>query len=483
MPMANIKFYYDETEHSRSLNLKTITADEFYDGFVTAIVGWDEARESELEQRYRAFEERYRSPQATELKSTALTKKQFRYGFYSLTKANAHLVHDFLCLFDEDMFVYYSFSSKVEHLIYRLFDQYRSVPGINTDLMKYSLTKLVVQYRPREVVEAFYGDPEELIGKLRVFLCDRIERNRSNPGLKYAETEQCQAILSILDDALPLGSVEWEYYTPLVGFAFYLSEHGEIDNYELYIDQEEKTTAAAKELEFGLVRQVDSKECFGIRMADMLAGIIGKLLKAIRAELTYRSKEDELKKHRFDEKWFELDDARLGLYKQLQKVLLCYDKCWYKAYAGVYSDDLAVLIALLNYLSEFEDASKLRESSGGHAEEFNARCCTNLALHYERSKIKASWEVDISKPGNLFRPRLRVSDEPMVCNVVKVMLAEDGAPLVVVRESGKDAIYVLPDELAGWASLFAHDEDLAELLFPSDVQFQIVNGCHCADIL
>lgn len=96
--MANIKFYYDETEHSRSLNLKTITANEFYDGFVTAIVGWDEARESELEQRYRAFEGRYRSPQATELKSTALTKKQFRYGFCSLTKENARLVHDFLCL-------------------------------------------------------------------------------------------------------------------------------------------------------------------------------------------------------------------------------------------------------------------------------------------------------------------------------------------------------------------------------------------------
>lgn len=481
--MANIKFYYDETEHSRSLNLKTITADEFYDGFVTAIVGWDEARESELEKKYRAFEEGYRSPQATELKSTALAKKQFRYGFHSLAKANAHLVHDFLCLFDEDMFVYYSFSSKVEHLIYRLFDQYRSVPGINTDLMKYSLTKLVVQCRPREVVKAFYDDPEELISKLRAFLRDRIERNRSNPELKHAETEQCQAILSILDDALPLESVEWEYYSPLVGFASYLGEHRGIDSYELCIDREEKTAAAARELEFGLVRQVDSKECFGIRMADMLAGIIGKLLKAIRAELTYCSKEDELKRNLFDEKWFELNDTQLGLYKQLQKVLLCYDKYWYKAYAGVYSDDFVVLIALLNYLGEFEDAGQLRESSGSHAEMLNARCCSNLELHYQRSKIKAPWEADIDKPSNRFRPRLSVSDEPMVCNVVKVVLAEDGAPMVVVRESGKDAIYVLPDELAEWASLFVHDEDLAELLFPSDVQFQIVNGRHCADIL
>ena len=118
--MAKCKFYYDETEHSRSLSLSTVTADEFYDGFVVAVVGWDENCEEEPERRYLAFEERYRSPGAVELKSTALAKKQFRYGFRSLTKANVHLIHDFLDLFDEGMFVYCSFSSKVEHLMYRL---------------------------------------------------------------------------------------------------------------------------------------------------------------------------------------------------------------------------------------------------------------------------------------------------------------------------------------------------------------------------
>ena len=168
--MAKCKFYYDETEHSRSLTLSTVTADEFYDGFVVTVVGWDENCEAELERKYLAFEERYRSPGAAELKSTALAKKQFRYGFRSLTKANVRLVRDFLDLFDDGMFVYCSFSSKVEHLVYRLFDRYRSVPGVNTDFMKYTLAKLVVQYRPREIVEAFYGDPEKLIRELRTFL-------------------------------------------------------------------------------------------------------------------------------------------------------------------------------------------------------------------------------------------------------------------------------------------------------------------------
>ena len=73
--------------------------------------------------------------------------------------------------------------------------------------MKYTLAKLVVQYRPREIVEAFYGDPEKLIRELRTFLLDRIERNKTNPALKRIETEQCQALLAVLGDASALKSV------------------------------------------------------------------------------------------------------------------------------------------------------------------------------------------------------------------------------------------------------------------------------------
>lgn len=482
--MAKCKFYYDETEHSRSLSLSTVTADEFYDGFVVAVVGWDENCEEELERRYLAFEERYRSPGAVELKSTALAKKQFRYGFRSLTKANVHLIHDFLDLFDEGMFVYCSFSSKVEHLMYRLFDRYRSVPGVNTDFMKYTLAKLVVQYRPREVVEAFYGDPEKLIGELCAFLLDKIERNKTNPTLKRIETEQCQALLAVLGNASALENTEWEYYPPLEGFALYLSEHGEINGYELNIDQEERTAAAARELGFDPVFQVDSKDCFGIRMADMFAGIVGKLLKAIRTELTYRSKDDELKKNLFDEKWFELDNARLELYKQLRRVLVLFDNCWYKTYGGVYSDDFVVLISLLNYLSNFEDAGELRANLDIHAEAFNTCCCMDLKLHFDKLEVGVPWrDAPNVNSENLFRPRLRVTDEPIVRNVVKVVFAEDGAPMAAVRESGKDTVYVLPDGLVGWVSILVSNEGLADLVFPCDVRFQVVNGRCCADIL
>lgn len=478
--MAEYLFYYDETEHSRSLNYKTIIANEFYDGFVTAIVGWAACDEADLECKYAAFETKYRSPGASELKSTSLNKKQFRYGLGSLSKANVRMIGDFLDLFDENTLVYYSFSSKVEHLIYRLFPQ-RYIPGISMGLLRYSLAKLVVQYRPEKVVEAFYGDPEHLVEAVRAFLIDRIERNAANFELKCTETEQCELILAIMGTATPLDNAEWEYYSSFEGFALYLSEHSNIDNYELVIDREEKTAKTAKELGFPFVRQADSANCFGVRMADMLAGILGKMLKSIRAELTYSSSEDELDKKLFDKRWFDIDDARLDLYKQLKRILVQSDNCWYKVYAGEYSDDLVVLIALLNYFSNFESSEELKKDLDQHPETFNACCCRDLQQRFEIVKFPAPWRAGVHTIQSHLRPRLRVSDIPTVYDVVKVMLAEDGAPMVVVRESD-DTTYILPDELVGWVELLL-ETGAVHQLFPSDVRFQIVGGICRADIL
>lgn len=66
---------------------------------------------------------------------------------------------------------------------------------------------------------------------------------------------------------------------------------------------------------------------------------------------------------------------------------------------------------------------------------------------------------------------------------MKVMFAEDGAPMAVVRESGKDAAYVLPEDLVGWVSMLVSNEGLADLVLPCDVRFQVVNGRCCADML
>ena len=44
-------FYYDESEHSRVINLSTVTGETYYDGFLAAIIGWRSDHETAFEQR------------------------------------------------------------------------------------------------------------------------------------------------------------------------------------------------------------------------------------------------------------------------------------------------------------------------------------------------------------------------------------------------------------------------------------------------
>lgn len=393
------------------------------------------------------------------------------------------MISDFLDLFDEDIYVYCAFSSKAEWLIDKLFSQYQNSPRFNADSLKYSLAKLLVQYRPTKVVESLYRSPDDLITALRVFLRNRIELDKTNLELKHTEIAQCQLILKVFDCVEPLENYEWEYYSPLSGFALYLSEHNEVDSYTLTIDREENTRAAAERLGFDGVCQADSTECFGIRMSDMLVGIVTKLMKAIRNEQTYQSQEDGLQKKLFDNEWFNLNDERLALYKKLRRVLIQYDQCWYKFYASGYSDDLVVLLSLLNYLSSFENASQLREVGENNTEHFNSLCCESLSEHFHVMDDDPIWVSNSSDSSNLFRPRLRITGQPRTYTVQGVMFAEDGAPMAVISDNGHETACLLPASLAKWAKDVLSCAALTDSFFPAKVAFQYYEGQFRADFL
>lgn len=53
--MPTYSFFYDEAEHSRKINYKTISASNYYDNFVTMIVGWPDDK-NDILQRHTAFE-------------------------------------------------------------------------------------------------------------------------------------------------------------------------------------------------------------------------------------------------------------------------------------------------------------------------------------------------------------------------------------------------------------------------------------------
>lgn len=246
--MDTYKFYYDESEHSRKINYNTVTTPNYYDNFVTVVVGWSKEKEKEVFKKYEDFENKYvdRKDRNGELKSTTLKQKQFKFGFASLNEANIELIMDFLSIFDESTKLYFSVASKIEYLILQLFIGYQNSFIIDADAVKYSITKALVAYRPQNVIKSIYDNPEEFVEELKSFFRERIECNRSNMRLKEQENKAFENILYILDNISAIPEIQWDYRMPFSGFAKYLQEE-QIKNYALILDKEGEQNEAVKQ--------------------------------------------------------------------------------------------------------------------------------------------------------------------------------------------------------------------------------------------
>jgi len=136
----------------------------------------------------------------------------------------------------DDVYVYVSTFSKVEYIVKQLFKDYRNSFMFDMDMMKYSIIKSLVIYKPRELVDAIYNDPQNIVTAMKTFFKERIEKNKRNLCLKQRENESFEQILSLLDDVQPVDCLDWDYTPPFIGFHRYLDEKS-ISNYSLTIDR------------------------------------------------------------------------------------------------------------------------------------------------------------------------------------------------------------------------------------------------------
>lgn len=388
--MLKHEFYYDESEHSRKINYKTVSADNYYDNFVTMIVGWSSGKNTVL-QKHTNFEEKYtdRKDRNGEIKSKMLSQKQFSNGFASLNKQNAQFIYDFLSIFDEDTHIYFSVCSKIEYLVLQLFQNYSNSFLFNAEAMKYSITKALVMYRPLEIINCIYESPNDFFEQLKKFFRDRIEINKSNLNLKRVETREFQNILFVLNYISYNPKLDWDYHMPFVGFKKYLKEK-DIQDYTLLIDKEgeeekeSKTLKSALEVGLDNLEEANSIEIQGLRIADMLAGIISKLMKGLNDSLKYQSIDDGINKKILDTSWFELNEVKLELYKKLYRIICEWQPAWYKSYSGIYSDDLVAFIALLNFMNHFESVEELQKNKDKQGEYFNTFACNQLIEYFKQ---------------------------------------------------------------------------------------------------
>ena len=503
--MKMYNFYYDESEHSRKITSKTVKSNNYYDNFVSVIVGWLKEKEQAVFEKYLSFETKYatRKNKRGELKSETLRQKQFDFGFASMTKPNVQFVDDFLSLFDEEINFYFSIASKIEYLVLQLFAEYKSNVFFDADAMKYSITKTLVMYRPEKVIDCIFNSPESFVDVLKDFFRERIECNKENIKLKRAESQAFSEILSYLENVSIVPKLDWIYDMPFDGFRKYLEEE-KIADYSLTLDnegdaeQDSKTLQAAHLMGLQNTTEVDSLSSCGVRMADMMARIMTKLLKSLCDSLRYHSPEEGVQKKVLAARWFQMNEAQLELYKKLYKIICEWDHAWYKSYAGIYSDDLVTFIALLNYMNHFESVKQIHdEGLSMQGEYFNSFACKQLEDYFDRRRNKlpielitdTNKEFFINKRGaKVFfdiekQPIFPINEGSQTAMVLSVGISNMALPLITVLKDEEPVCYRLPQELSDWAYTVIGIANMGENLFPAQVTFSKISGRYYADIL
>ena len=492
-------FYYDESEHSRIINLSTITGETYYDNFLTAIVGWKSEKEVAIKQKYLAFEEKYSERKKKgELKSNTFKSNQFLYGFASFNEQNVEMLNDLLSIIDENIYIYFCILSKIEYVIIQLFQEYKNSIYVDMDLVRYSIVKAILTYRPADVINNIYAEPDTFVASLKVFFNARIELNKKNLALKGVENHAFENILLVLQDVEPPISINWDYHMPFVGFDMFLKSQ-KINEYRLTVDKEGngKTLNAAIEIGLKNCTELDSTEHFGLRIADMLAGVVGKIMKSLYHSLRNDSNNATVSKTLLDKTWFKLTESQLQLYKKLYHILLEINNDWYKIYAGNYSDDLISLLGLLDYMNHFKSATEIKENFDMHPEYCNACMCSRLEEHFNRIHNKLPFDPVIPETSEYFRnnsgakvyfdlrkqPELRINEGYNKFHVLSVGNSKEGIPLVTISSEPENRCFRLPKQLSDWAITVIGMANMGENLFPSEVVFSKISGRYYADIL
>lgn len=499
-------FFYDESEHSRKINESTVTAMNFASNFVVAIIGYNEDEQQKVISNYKTFEEKFiKKFTVSELKSTLINPKHLKYGFASLIADNLDFIEEYLNFFEENnILIYFSVINKVEYIVNQLFSEYTNSLFYDMDSLKYSIAKLIVEYHPDELINAVYNEDINFIEELKLFIKNRIKLNEGLPH-KTIETEALTQALIVLSDYNNDINLKWNYQISLEGFKKYLAERN-IQDYQLIIDKEGKgdTLAAAQNVGMTNVYENDSKDFEGIRIADILAGIISKFIKSIEVSLNYNTDEEVKTRKVLSENWFKIDERKLKIYKILKSIIINQNDAWYKSYSSRYADHLIYFICLLNYISSYKNLEDFnRISLKQHSENVSYNACKSLQDYFKKlhSKLpiepipQGSKEFYYNQKGAkcyFDYKKHKTLDIPMISNladrgiVYKVLSAGFFGfmeqPCVTIEEMGEAVCYLLPKDLIAWVASLVKLANLGQKFLPCNIEFGNKNGRYYAEM-
>jgi hypothetical protein len=494
-------FFYDESEHSRRLTKDTLAADNFAENFVASIIGYSESICSDFRNDYSTFEEKYKKTFTIigELKSTVIKPKKYVSGLCSFRKEDLYFISDLLdIIINHDLFLYICVFNKVEYIIIQLLSTYKNSLLVNADSLKYSISKLVSLYHPRNVYESIYRNDDSFISELKKFL-NEIKNENQKEQKRELETSAIDQALILLEDSSADFSIDWNYRIAFLGFKNYLNETN-INDYRLIIDKEGegKTLKSAQSEGLKNCQEDNSVNNEGLRITDFVVGIVSSFLKAIQNSFEFGATKETEKLLFLKKNWFMIKQEHLDIYRKLKSVIIDQHKTWYKTYCGSYSDNFLYLICILNYFASFDDIEKYNKSTP-EQHQINLNSLTVQALNdrFELKKNKLPIEATkIDEEGTYYNQKgakcyinyrkhkmLSINNQSKKYTVLSVgFFGKMERACITILDNNIPTCYLLPDELMEWAFSVVALANYGEKLFPSIVEFGIMQGRFYAEI-
>ena len=495
-------FFYDESEHSRSITKETINARNFANNFVVAIIGYKFNDSQNIETQYIKLEESYKKFfNVDELKSTIIKKSKYIHGLKSIKDNDLSLVSDVFKFANEvNLQLYISVQNKIEYVINQMLCDYDNDLFVDADSMRYSVSKLINMYMPQNVIEAIYINDGSFIAELTNFLKSLLDLNKNNPN-KINENPAIEQLLILLETYDKDFVINWNYKFSFAGFNLFLKER-RIKDLSLVIDKEGNgnTLESAKFESFIDAVDVDSNSCVGVRIADMIAGVVSRFIVSLHNSLSYKDINDGRNLKFLGEEWFDIDKKRFDCYKLIKKVIIDLNISWYKTYCSQYSDDFLYFIALLNYFDSFQSYEEFKKMpiedhpfrlNGGAIEMLKER------LTIIQSKLKID-PIDVNPKESEYyynqrgakcffdynkQEELKISSTGNRYLVLSVgFFGNMEKACVTIDDKGKPVCYLLPDGLKEWAITCVAMANRGVNLFPSKVLFNKINNKYYADV-
>lgn len=470
----NVYFYYDESGHSRKITSKTIDDKEFKYNFVSVIVGVSEDDVHSFEHSYESFENKWKELYSClELKSSVVKRKRYEYGLASFKKNDIKLYAElFQIIAEYKLYLHVGVFNKIQYLVNQMLLKADLLKIINFNSVSYSMTKALCVYHPNDVLSSIENDIQSFIPKFKSFLKKRMNLNtRINGKSEDFAFAQMIGVLNSINENI---SLDWNYVFSFDGFKKYISEL-DLKYVSLLIDREGNgnTLCAAKKDLLKNASEEDSKNSYGIRCADMIAGFINNLIDSLELSVSYNENDQPRDDNLLSTKWFEIPEEVFNAYKLAYKVLIELNSSWYKFYCSNYSDGVIQMTSLLHHFNGYDSYDDYKkESTKLHAQKVNALVAIRLKdaikdieqsygvdsldlndnkdFYYNQKGAKCYY--DFTKHKMLTLPRNGDSLKYFVLSVgfFHDKINELNQPCITISENGNPVCYLLPMDFSKW---------------------------------